>query len=402
MAARGYPLSALFPATAPLYRSLGWELAGGRYEVTRPGPLAAGPGAPRPRGRTGRCSGGCGAGGPGAAGPVSGACGAGSGRCGSGSGRCGVRFRALRVRFRALRDRGPARSGFRARRAGRRGRDHRRASAGLHAAGTGCGPVTFDAPQLATMLQRRRLPLPGPGRRPGTTGGTPPAMRCSCTGRRLVPRRRARRAVVDRVLARDHRQHRQGRGEPRMTPSHGMTSEPDGTMARTQQVRCLRLLDAPRRNRRPGLSRRARACRLPLDCGRPAAAEANSGDWPAGSQRRSGRPSRRARPASADCSCAWARGAWPPLYAGTPRSPRLRLAGLAAGGTADARSPAPRRRLRRPPPLHDRLLLALPAGLGALGLGTSHGPGRPGLSAGRDLAGRDPGWQRKGGRAPAR
>jgi predicted acetyltransferase len=31
IADRGYPLSALYPATAPLYRSLGWELAGGLY-----------------------------------------------------------------------------------------------------------------------------------------------------------------------------------------------------------------------------------------------------------------------------------------------------------------------------------------------------------------------------------
>jgi predicted acetyltransferase len=36
MAGRGYPVSALFPATAPLYRSLGWEIAGGRYETTVP------------------------------------------------------------------------------------------------------------------------------------------------------------------------------------------------------------------------------------------------------------------------------------------------------------------------------------------------------------------------------
>ncbi|HTZ25229.1 MAG TPA: GNAT family N-acetyltransferase [Streptosporangiaceae bacterium] len=31
IADRGYPLSVLYPATAPLYRSLGWELAGGMY-----------------------------------------------------------------------------------------------------------------------------------------------------------------------------------------------------------------------------------------------------------------------------------------------------------------------------------------------------------------------------------
>lgn len=36
IAARGYPLSALFPSTAPIYRSLGWELAGGLYQTMLP------------------------------------------------------------------------------------------------------------------------------------------------------------------------------------------------------------------------------------------------------------------------------------------------------------------------------------------------------------------------------
>jgi predicted acetyltransferase len=36
VAARGYPLSALYPATMPLYRSLGWELAGARYVAVIP------------------------------------------------------------------------------------------------------------------------------------------------------------------------------------------------------------------------------------------------------------------------------------------------------------------------------------------------------------------------------
>ena len=36
IATRGYPLSALFPATMPLYRSLGWELAGARDTVVIP------------------------------------------------------------------------------------------------------------------------------------------------------------------------------------------------------------------------------------------------------------------------------------------------------------------------------------------------------------------------------
>src|ERR1700691_5400779 len=36
IAERGYPVSALYPATMPIYRSLGWELAGGRYHMAVP------------------------------------------------------------------------------------------------------------------------------------------------------------------------------------------------------------------------------------------------------------------------------------------------------------------------------------------------------------------------------
>jgi predicted acetyltransferase len=36
IAERGYPVSALYPATAPLYRAFGWEIAGGRYETVLP------------------------------------------------------------------------------------------------------------------------------------------------------------------------------------------------------------------------------------------------------------------------------------------------------------------------------------------------------------------------------
>jgi predicted acetyltransferase len=36
MAERGYPLSALYPATMTIYRSLGWEIAGHRHEVVLP------------------------------------------------------------------------------------------------------------------------------------------------------------------------------------------------------------------------------------------------------------------------------------------------------------------------------------------------------------------------------
>ncbi|HEX4254947.1 MAG TPA: GNAT family N-acetyltransferase [Streptosporangiaceae bacterium] len=36
IARRGYPLSVLFPATTPIYRSLGWEMAGGDYRISLP------------------------------------------------------------------------------------------------------------------------------------------------------------------------------------------------------------------------------------------------------------------------------------------------------------------------------------------------------------------------------
>jgi hypothetical protein len=36
IAARGYPLSALYPATTPLYRAMGYELAGDQYQVSMP------------------------------------------------------------------------------------------------------------------------------------------------------------------------------------------------------------------------------------------------------------------------------------------------------------------------------------------------------------------------------
>jgi predicted acetyltransferase len=58
IAARGYPLSALYPATMPLYRSLGWELAGARDTVVIPArsllrlsppDTAASPGTAAPR-----------------------------------------------------------------------------------------------------------------------------------------------------------------------------------------------------------------------------------------------------------------------------------------------------------------------------------------------------------------
>ena len=48
MAARGYPLSALYPATMPLYRSLGWELAGLRETAVIPARSLRDPAPPDP------------------------------------------------------------------------------------------------------------------------------------------------------------------------------------------------------------------------------------------------------------------------------------------------------------------------------------------------------------------
>ena len=58
---RGFPVSTLYPATAPLYRSLGWELAGGRYETTVPMQALARLVAPD-QAATGQAAGGSGAG----------------------------------------------------------------------------------------------------------------------------------------------------------------------------------------------------------------------------------------------------------------------------------------------------------------------------------------------------
>jgi predicted acetyltransferase len=49
MAERGYPLSVLYPATMVIYRSLGWEMAGHRYEATMPGRALLATGKPEVR-----------------------------------------------------------------------------------------------------------------------------------------------------------------------------------------------------------------------------------------------------------------------------------------------------------------------------------------------------------------
>jgi predicted N-acetyltransferase YhbS len=67
MAERGYPISVLYPATTRLYRSLGWELAGGYYRAELPGRslsslLPADPAAAAPRDAGGGSAGAAGVG----------------------------------------------------------------------------------------------------------------------------------------------------------------------------------------------------------------------------------------------------------------------------------------------------------------------------------------------------
>ena len=54
IAERGYPLSALYPATTPIYRSLGWELAGGKHRFSGSPPARCAAWSSRTRRRAAR------------------------------------------------------------------------------------------------------------------------------------------------------------------------------------------------------------------------------------------------------------------------------------------------------------------------------------------------------------
>jgi predicted N-acetyltransferase YhbS len=137
IAAQGYALSALYPATNSLYRSVGWEMAGGRYDVTVPirslfslqasDPLISAD-------DVAGIDGGAGAAGPGAG---SGAGAGGGAAAGAGGGAAGG---AAGGRARVRRG-GPA--------------DAAKLIAiesELYAAARDCGPITYDAPTLASLL----------------------------------------------------------------------------------------------------------------------------------------------------------------------------------------------------------------------------------------------------------
>ncbi|HMG65272.1 MAG TPA: GNAT family N-acetyltransferase, partial [Streptosporangiaceae bacterium] len=243
MAARGYPLSALFPATAPLYRSLGWELAGGRYEVTVPArslrallhPDAA---VEDPAVEPGR--------GPGGAGP-------GPGGTGSGPGGAGSVFRPA----------GPADAA-----------ELIAVLSALHAAGKGCGPVTFDAPQLASMLSDDVYLYLAPDGVLGYRWNTAAdemlvywaVAGSAATARALWSIVSSHGTVVSRVRAvvSPH------------DPVTWLTAEPDVTLARAEQW-MLRLLDAPAAIAGRGFPAGA-SLSLPLAVADPQL-PGNSGDW---------------------------------------------------------------------------------------------------------------------------
>jgi predicted acetyltransferase len=297
MAASGYPLSALFPATAPLYRSLGWELAGGRYEATvparslrtlrSPDPAIASPGA--------------------AAGPDPGAVSGGPGTVRAGPGGAGSVFRPA----------GPADAA-----------EMIAVLSRLHAAGSDCGPVTFDVPQLTTMLTDDVYLYLAPDGvlcyRWNTARGEVlvycAAAGSAATARALWSIVSSHGTVVSGVRA----------VVSPADPVTWLTAEPDVTLARAEQW-MLRLLDAPAAIAGRGFPAGA-SLSVPLAVADPQL-PGNSGDW---RLEVSGGAAALtpAAPGPAAPLRLGARGL-AALYAGTPLA-TLRRAGLAAGGTPDA------------------------------------------------------------------
>jgi predicted acetyltransferase len=276
MAASGYPLSALFPATAPLYRSLGWELAGGRYEATVPARS----------------------------------------------------LRTLRSPDPAIASPGPGGNGSVFRPAGPADAAEMIAVLSrLHAAGIDCGPVTFDVPQLTTMLSDDvYLYL------------APDGVLCyrwnTAQGEMLVYCAAAGSAASTRALWSIVSSHGTVVSGVRAVvspadPVTWLTAEPDVTLARAEQW-MLRLLDAPAAIAGRGFPAAA-SLSVPLAVADPQL-PANSGDW---RLEVSGGAAALtpAAPGPAAPLRLGARGL-AALYAGTPLA-TLRRAGLAAGGTPD-------------------------------------------------------------------
>jgi predicted N-acetyltransferase YhbS len=337
MAARGYPLSVLYPATAPLYRSLGWELAGGRYEATIPArslrrlpPPDPGPGRLADVGSSG--SSGSGSGGPRDLGS------AGSRDLGSAGSR-DLGGPSAEPVFR------PAGAADAAEMIDVLGR--------LYTAGSACGPVTFDAPQLAASLGDEDYVYLAPD---GVLSyrwylaADALFVNCAAAGSAATTRAlwsivASHGTIVSRVRAvvSPH------------DPVTWLTAEPDVTLTRAEQW-MLRLLDAPAAIAGRGFPAGV-SLSVPLTVTDPQL-PSNSGDWQlevsgAAAALTPARPGSAgpgaARPGSAGPGSARFGSAGPgsarplhlgarglaALYAGTPLA-TLRRAGLAAGGTPDA------------------------------------------------------------------
>ena len=276
MAERGYPLSALFPATASLYRSLGWELAGGRYEVAVPARSLRALLKPDHAVAADAVAGG----------PV-------------------------------FRPAGPADAA-----------EMIDVLSRLHAAGTGCGPVTYDEAQLATMLAGDVYLYLAPDGVLGYRWDT-------ASDEVLVYWAAAGSAATTRAMWSIVSSHGTiVRGVRAVVgpddPVTWLTAEPDVTLARAEQW-MLRLLDAPAAIAGRGFPAVA-SLSVPLAVA-DSQLPANSGDWQLEVSNGAAALTP-ARPGSAAALRLGARGL-AALYAGTPLA-TLRVAGLAAGGTPDA------------------------------------------------------------------
>jgi predicted acetyltransferase len=310
MAERGYPLSALYPATAPLYRSLGWELAGGRYEATIPARSLRRLQPPDPATGNSRDEG--------------------SATLGRASAEPVFR---------------PAGAADAAEMIAVLGRLYTDASA--------CGPVTFDVPQLAASLGDEDYVYLAPD---GVLSYrwylAADALFVNCAAAGSAATSRALWSIVSShgTIASNV----QAVVAP-ADPVTWLTAEPDVTLARAEQW-MLRLLDAPAAIAGRGFPAGV-SLSVPLTVTDPQL-PANTGDWqlevsggaaaltparPGSAGPGTERPGS-AGPGSAGPGSAGPGSARPlqlgarglaALYAGTPLA-TLRRAGLAAGGTPDA------------------------------------------------------------------
>jgi predicted acetyltransferase len=295
MAARGYPLSALYPATAPLYRSLGWELAGGRYEAVIPARSLRALLPPDPAAAPAPAAGA----GSGAAGVP----GAGSARPGAGS----VFRPAGRDAAAAMTD----------------------VLSEVYAAGGDCGPSTFDVPQAAQMLgdgdSYHYLAPDGALDYRWDLARDEMFVACAAAGSAATARAlwsivASHGTIVSNVRA----------VVSPADPVTWLTAEPDVTLTRAEQW-MLRLLDAPAALAGRGFPAGA-SVSVPLAVTDPQL-PANSGDW---RLEVSGGAAAltRAAPGPEPPLRLGARGL-AALYAGTPLA-TLRRAGLAAGASPGA------------------------------------------------------------------